>query len=223
MFSPDLVLFDFDGLLADTEPAHMAAYDDVFTLLGIPAKSNPAQWVGRSTRDILEEVIRQTGTPLSLEHIRAEKRKLLLKRLPNSPLMPHAYDVLRSFHGLFKLGLVTSSTSAEVGPIATRQGIDRFFDVRVFFDDVPRAKPFPDPYLAALQKAGLAAEAAVALEDSQRGVESAKAAGVFCIAVPNDFTRAQDFSAADRVAQDLRDAQQIILAMAERSPNVVSR
>lgn len=212
MTTSRLVLFDFDGLLADTEPAHMQAYDDVFGLLGIPAKSQPAQWVGRCTKDILEDVIRETGTTIPLEHIRSEKRKLLLKRLHESPLMPGAFDVLQRLSPFATLAIVTSSSMAEIDPIMTRHRLHPFFSFRVCFDDVTRVKPFPDPYLAALAKTSLAASNVLALEDSQKGIESAKAAGIFSIAVPNVFTRSQDFSLADYVADDLLDAEEFMMS-----------
>jgi len=204
------VLFDFDGLIADTEPAHMQAYDDVFSLLGIPAQSKPAEWVGRSTRDILQEVIRETGTTIPLERIRAEKRALLLKRLQESPLMPHVSGVLRRFQRVATLGIVTSSTSAEIEPILSRHGLSPFFSFKVCFDEVAQVKPSAEPYLKALQVAGVDAKDAWALEDSSKGVQSAQKAGIRCVAVPNAFTRPQDFSRADYVAQDLQDAEAFI-------------
>ncbi len=210
MVTSRLLLFDFDGLLADTEPAHMRAYDDVFAFLGIKAQSKPDQWVGRSTKDILEEVIRETGTTIPLDHIRSEKRKLLHKRLFDSPLMPHSVEVLQRLRRFATLALVTSSSMAEIDPIMTRHCLHPFFSFRICFDDVTRVKPFPDPYLAALAKTRLAASDVLALEDSQKGVESAKAAGISCIAVPNVFTRSQDFSRADYVADDLLDAENFI-------------
>ena len=78
-------------------------------------------------------------------------------------------------------------------------------------DEVPSKKPAPDVYLLALERLGLAPEAAVALEDSRNGLLSAKAAGVACIVSPSTYTRHEDFAEADAVIAEFDAAGTLLL------------
>ncbi len=206
----DAVLFDFDGLLADTEPAHMRAFDVAFERLGVPAKSKPEEWAGMSTMKILERAVRDSRTAVPLDAIRKTRREALRELLEGSSLMPYARDVLTRLKVRFKLGLVTSSGPEEIGNLLDKLGVTPFFCVRVLWSPGCRPKPAPDLYLKAVSELQLPPKKIVALEDSENGVCAAKAAGIYCVAVPNAFTRRQDFSQADSVADDLLSAEKVI-------------
>lgn len=198
------IYFDFDGLLADTEPMHMKAFDLAFEKLGIAAKSNPEKWVGKSTREILGQVIRDTGTNVSLDEIRKVRRNVFRQISSQARLMPHAKETLAKLSEKHALALVTSSGRNEIGPLLDKRGLTSFFEVMVFAEDVERLKPFPDLYLKAQEKAETVGGFAV--EDSERGVKAAKSAGLFCIAIPNQYTKNQDLTQADWTFTDLKEA-----------------
>ena len=99
--------------------------------------------------------------------------------------------------------MASSSRGAWIQKVLAELGLERQFDATAGGDEVRRAKPDPDVYLLAARRLGAAPEACVALEDSQHGVRSAKAAGMACIAVPSPLTRQMDFSAADLVVGSL--------------------
>ena len=204
------IYFDFDGLLADTEPLHMKAFDLAFEKLGIPAKSDPENWAGRTSKEILSEVTATTKTKVPLETIRQVRRDMFSQLVKNATLMPYAYDILDHAHPRFKIGLVTSSSRTEIDPVLDGYGLHKFFDVVVTWQPDLPAKPDPAMYRKALEFAGTDPKDAVALEDSQRGVAAAKGAGLFCIAVPNDYTLHQDLCLADRVVDNLEQAEKMI-------------
>ncbi|MDP2974118.1 MAG: HAD-IA family hydrolase, partial [Candidatus Diapherotrites archaeon] len=85
------------------------------------------------------------------------------------------------------------------------------FDAIIGAEDCSKSKPHPEPYLKAIKKLGVKPENALALEDSSRGVESAKAAGCKCIAMPNHFTLDEDFSKADLIVKSLAEIDEKIL------------
>ena len=104
-----------------------------------------------------------------------------------------------------KLGMASSSRRKWVNGHLTRLGLIQHFDSIKCADDVQRTKPDPDLYLAALGALGLQGHEAVALEDSPNGIAAAKAAGLFCVAVPNTLTRQLPLDGVDLVLDSLAD------------------
>ena len=104
-----------------------------------------------------------------------------------------------------RTAVASSSRRAWIQKVLARLGLEDQFDAAAAGDEVPRAKPAPDVYLLAARRLGTAPETCVALEDSQNGVRSAKAAGMVCIAVPSPLTRQLDFSEADLVVGSLEE------------------
>ena len=90
-------------------------------------------------------------------------------------------------------------------------GLLQYFDFVLAREDYGKSKPDPEPYLAAVARSGVAPERCVAVEDSARGLTAAKAAGIACIMVPTDFTRALDFSAADKVLGSVQEVADFFL------------
>jgi beta-phosphoglucomutase-like phosphatase (HAD superfamily) len=84
-------------------------------------------------------------------------------------------------------------------------GLLSFFQIIPNAYEVKRGKPYPDIYLAALKDIGLSARECLAIEDTQYGVESAKAAGLICFAIPGEFSKKQNFSKADNVFKNLKE------------------
>ncbi len=103
------------------------------------------------------------------------------------------------------MGVVTSSRRDHFDLIHARSGLRRFFDFVVTGDDVAHTKPNPEPYLKALEVSGRKAGECVAIEDSERGLAAAKAAGLECWVVPHALTRNGDFRSADRVLASLAE------------------
>ena len=106
-------------------------------------------------------------------------------------MLPHVLDVVSSLHGHYRMGIVTSSRRDHFEIIHRGTGLLPYFDFVVTADDCPRTKPCPDPYLRAIEASGVDPAAGVAVEDSERGLEAATAAGLRCVIVPSRLTRTQ--------------------------------
>ena len=201
-------MFDFDGLILDTEEPVYRSWLEVYEAHGeeLPFEKW-VQIVGSTTTGFhpqhhLEE---RLGRPLPKEVLdrRVDRRTELV--LANA-LLPGVVDHLDAarIRGL-KLGVASSSTSDWVRGHLARLGIlDRFQCLRCR-DDVAQAKPAPDLYIAVLGCLGVAASEAIAIEDSPNGVAAAKLAGMRCVAIPNSITARLDFRAADLVVNSLAD------------------
>jgi HAD superfamily hydrolase (TIGR01509 family) len=204
------LLFDFDGLLVDTETPSRRAYEDLYrehghelplekwaTLVGtIGAKFDPDAH--------LEELI---GSPLDRDEITAWRRAREDELCDLEDLRPGIEDYLAEAK---RRGLATAIVSSSTVDWIQRhlQRLERVdgWDAIVAADgDVARAKPAPTLYLEAVERLRVGADEAVAFEDSPNGIAAASAAGILCVAVPNAVTSVLDFSLADLVVASLED------------------
>jgi HAD superfamily hydrolase (TIGR01509 family) len=205
-------LFDFDGLILDTELPSRAGWqmlyrehghelpDDLWaTLVG----TTHAPW---SPMEHLEELV---GAPLPREALNERRYAYELSLIEAEELRPGIVDYLAAArrHGL-KRAIVSSSSRRWVDMHIARFEEALDWDAICTADGDPaRAKPSPTLYLEALRLLGVEAEDAVAFEDSPHGVRAAKAAGIFTVAVPNEVTRGRglDAAGADLLLDSLAD------------------
>ncbi len=194
------IVFDFDGLILDTEEPVYRSWLEVYQAHGeeLPFE-RWVQIVGSTTTGFhpqyhLEE---RLGRPLPkevLDHRIGRRTEMILAQAV-LPGVVHHLDTAREL-GL-KLGVASSSTHEWVEGHLARLGIlDRFACVRCR-DDVANAKPEPDLYISVLECLGVPASEAIAIEDSPNGVAAAKRAGLRCVAIPNSITAQLDLSEAD--------------------------
>jgi HAD superfamily hydrolase (TIGR01509 family) len=148
------------------------------------------------------------------EEINAEVvRRLEDRYREHLPLLPGATDVVESLAARWPLGLASSSNREIIDLVLAVSGLDRLFRATVSSEEVPRGKPSPDVYLEAARKLGAAADRCAAIEDSENGILSAKAAGMRVLAVPNPrFPPAADALAA---------ADAVLASVAEITPGIV--
>ena len=210
------VIFDLDGLLADTERLHCQAYQMTFLEQGITLEELDycEHWV-RFGRGITDWVTLNNLTvdPYSLRLRKSEHYSALL----SSSLRPMdgALELLDALHGEVRLALASSSYRDAINGVLAGLNIARFFDVIVSGLDVPAVKPAPDIFLKAAHDLGVNPEECVVLEDAEKGVLAAYSAGMRCIAVPNDYTRHHDFSKATMVCSSLKEITPTLLRSLE--------
>lgn len=202
------IIFDFDGLILDTEEPIYRSWLEVYEAHGqaLPFE-RWVQIVGSTTAEFnpqqhLEE---RLGRPLSQEVVdrRIARRTELILAQQLLPGIVQHIDAARSL-GL-KLGVASSSTRVWVSGHLGRLGILGRFECVRCRDDVTNAKPAPDLYIAVLDCLGVSPSEALAIEDSPNGVIAAKRAGMRCVAVPNTITASLDLSHADLVIRSLSE------------------
>jgi HAD superfamily hydrolase (TIGR01509 family) len=182
----DAILFDFDGVLADTEPLHYASWAEILRGNGISLdwETYQRRCIGMHDRQMVEFFCSLREPPLSFQELwqRYEaKRSLFLSYARSSPPVPHETAKLVKCLKEYTLGVVTSSDRTEVEPILQEAGLLSDFRLLICGGDVARPKPDPEPYLLARQLLGV--QRALAVEDSEAGVDSARAAGLVVIRV----------------------------------------
>lgn len=194
------LIFDFDGLILDTELPDFESWQEIFIEHGAALPHSAwAPLIGTaSSFDLYDYLEQQAGRPIDRADVRERRRRRFIERVVAQAILPGVEECIAAAkrRGM-KVGLASASSADWVLGHLERLGLHAHFDAVKTAADVERVKPDPALYLAALDALGLAADEAIALEDSPNGIAAAKAAGLFCIAIPNAMTRDLDVSAAD--------------------------
>jgi HAD superfamily hydrolase (TIGR01509 family) len=203
------LLFDFDGLIIDTETPSMASWQEVYREHGqeLPLE----QWVTLvgtigapfDPYGHLEEL----AGPLDRESVLRRRRDHELSLTDVEDLRPGILEYLEDARALgLKTAIVSSSSQDWINRHLVRLERAEHFEAIVAADhDTARAKPAPTLYLEALDQLELGPAEAIAFEDSPNGIKAAKAAGIFCVAIPNPVTATLGFDEADLVLDSLAD------------------
>ena len=203
------VIFDFDGLILETEVPALQAWQEIYQEYGCSLPISVwATRIGTSADafnpyDYLEA---QLGRPIDREHIHRKRSQRRNELVEAQSILPGVEGYIADAKRLdLKLGVVSSSSREWVIGHLSRLGIRTSFDAIKCSDDVQHTKPDPELYHAVLRELDLGAEQAIALEDSPNGILAAKRAGVFCIAVPNPVTRQLPLDQADLHLDSMAD------------------
>jgi HAD superfamily hydrolase (TIGR01509 family) len=202
------IFFDNDGILVDTEHIVAQAAGDVLRSIGYMGNAEDLYRSQCMTKGESFLIPLQKEFSLSDDDI-IRYRKMwsdsYLARLKNASisLLPSVLKTLQTLSDSFPLAVVTASHRIHFDLIHRHTGIQSYFDFILTREDFENSKPHPEPYLTAAAKMQLSPEECLVFEDSQRGVESAKNAGMTCFAIPTEFTKNMDFSSADKVLGSL--------------------
>lgn len=208
---PTAVIFDFDGLLVDTETCMFRAWEALMKpygaevsciqIAGLVGNTEPAtflydQYRNASGMDKTDQYIRNQVLKLAYEFIEAISERDGVKQY-----LDYALE-----HSM-KIGLATSSEYDHYMPILKRLKLDHYFDCFIGEEQViaTRRKPYPDVYLLALQHLGVSAHQAIAFEDSPPGIQAARSAGIPTVVVTNTLTRHLDVSQANIILSSMSE------------------
>ena len=201
------IIFDFDGLILDTETPDYQAWQEVYQAYGL--ELDIEQWGsivggdGASSFEPIDDLDAKVG-PIDREAIRARHRTRDQALIAAQPIMPGVVDYLKAAEARgLRLAIASSSPHSWVDRHLARLGLLDHFDAIVCRDDVERVKPAPDLFLAALAALDLLPDQAIVLEDSPNGVRAARRAGIFCVCVPNPVTRQLPLPETDLVLESL--------------------
>jgi beta-phosphoglucomutase len=196
---PEAVIFDFDGILVDSEPMHHRAFTEVLDPLGMGFawKEYVEIYMGFDDRDAFREAFRAKGIDLddaNLAKLVAAKSEAFLRGLRDGvTAYPGAVSLIESLQAAGRpLALCSGALRTDIDPILAQLGLARCFDVIVSADDVRRSKPDPESYALAFARLSeryatllTVPEKTIAVEDTPSGIRSAKGAGLQVLAVTN--------------------------------------
>ncbi|MEQ9453788.1 MAG: HAD family phosphatase [Phycisphaeraceae bacterium] len=201
------IVFDFDGLMLDTETPQYLAWRELFRRHGheLPIE----RWVDVLGRpewsfDFHAHLEELAGLRLDRERLTAERRSATRDLIDEADLLPGVRDLVeRAVARGLKLAVASGSDRPWVAGYLERHGLLGSFPVLVTREETTTHKPGPEPFAEACRRLGVAPGHALALEDSPNGIASAHAAGLYAVAVPNEVTRDQTFPGAAMVLATL--------------------
>ena len=217
------VVFDFDGVIANSEPLHLQAFQDVLSDAGIALSDADyyAHYLGFDDAGVFRAVDRARGarwTTSDIDVLVARKAvRLEALEQHTSLLFPGAADVIRRIAAVVPIAIASGARGEEIRRLLDREQLTTLFSAIVAAEDTPASKPAPDPYLRAVASIGAAHGVSVpprdcvAVEDSGWGLESARAAGLRTVAVTTSYS-ASELAVADRVITSLPELTLDLLA-----------
>ena len=194
----EAILWDNDGVLVDTECLFFESTRTVLASIGIPLSLPQFLDLSmRQGRSALDLAIEQGWEKQEVSTLKRKRDVLYSDMLRNQTrVLPGVAETLQKLHGRMRMAVVTSSQRQHFDVMHSATGLMRYFEFVLAREDYRETKPNPEPYLLALERLGLMADHCVAVEDSERGLAAARAAGLRCLVIPNHMTRSCNFQGA---------------------------
>ena len=202
-------ILDFDGLLADSEPFHYKAYNEVFERYGhtLNKKEYWIEWTSKG-KGIAGEIERH-NLKLDVDPVELRKQKFeVYTQFCESgeiKLFPDAIDLVKKLASNHKLAIASGSWATDIRHILRNAGALELFPVILGKESAKREKPFPDIFLNAAEKLGCSPVECFVLEDALKGLNAANEADIPCIILQNELNRNIDFKNAEMVFPSLAD------------------
>lgn len=211
------VIFDFDGIIVDTEPLHYRAFQEILIPMGLGYSwaDYLRCYIGYDDRDAFRNTFLAAGRTLDDGGLEAliEEKGAAFQRIIASGVKPYpgVVELVRSIAGNLPLGLCSGALPSDIEPILRHLGIAHSFDVIITAADVRASKPDPESYalavtglISAYPDKEIMAGSCLAIEDTPAGITSAKDAGLRVMAVTNSYPE-KELTGADRVVASLAD------------------
>jgi HAD superfamily hydrolase (TIGR01509 family) len=210
------VLWDNDGVLVDTEGLYFRATQTVLQTVGISLTPDQFKEISLRRGESTFKLAAEAGIgAVEIACLRANRDRIYAKYLAaESCVIDGVEEVLRSLHGQVRMGVVTSTRRTHFEITHAKSGLPKYLDFVITHEDYQHTKPHPDPYLTAIARHGLRPEECIVVEDSERGLASATAAGLPCLIVLSEWTKDGDFRGARRVLESIRDVPDEVLGLA---------
>lgn len=210
------VLWDNDGVLLDTEGLYFRATMEVLRSVGIDLTPEQFKEISLRRGASTFQLAAQRGVPTEqIACLRAERDRRYSELLgAQSRVVEGVEEVLRLLHGTVRMGIVTSSRRDHFDIAHAKGGLLRHFDFILTREDYEHTKPHPEPYLTAMKRHSLVPDQCIVVEDSERGLASARAAGLDCLIVLSEWTKDGDFSQACKVLRSISEVPDEVLRRA---------
>jgi HAD superfamily hydrolase (TIGR01509 family) len=203
------LIFDFDGVIIDSETPEYLTWKHIFAQYGVNLTLQiweTGLGTSASAFNPLDFLESSLNHPVDREKLRNQHRSTCLEMISHMPILP---GIQKFISQALELGIhtaIASSSNCEwISSNLHRLGLSEQIQVTCTGDEVSTVKPSPELYLLALSRMGIKPQEAIAIEDSPNGIRAAKAARIFCIAIPNPVSKDLDLSSANLIAPSLAD------------------
>lgn len=207
------IFWDNDGVLVDTEHLYFEASREALRQVGIELRlaqfAHISLGLGKSSLCLAAQQGISDNTLAALRQYINQRYAELLQN--GATPIEGASETLKALHGKVAMAIVTSSRRDHFDLIHRNNGLLGFFDFILTREDYQYSKPNPEPYLKALEISGLRAEECLVVEDTRRGFEAARQAGLRCVVMPNRLASDNDFNEAFQVIRKLQELPPLVL------------
>lgn len=204
------LIFDMDGVIVDSEPLHLLAYQELFGGFRLPytAEQN-SEFLGCKDLHMCEILIERHQLPLNAPDMVLQKEEILTRLLQTqAAARPGLFEILQKAKALnIPRAIASSATLATINVVVDVLKIRDYFQTLTSGEEVQHGKPAPDVFLLAAKRLGLLPQHCLVIEDTYNGIKAAKAAGMFCVAIPCAETKHQDHSLADLNLESLLEIE----------------
>ena len=213
MSGVNTVIFDFDNIIADSEPYHFKAYQKVFLDEGHTLDRDEywEEWTFRGGG--AEGEISRHGLDLDPDYIRSRKDPIYSEwcRSGEIEIFPEALEIIRTLDRKgYSMAVASGSYSHDILSIIDGRGLGKYFRAVIGKDMVENRKPDPETYLKAMEELAVDPSECLVIEDAVKGIISAHTAGIKAIGVRTEVTEGLDLSGADLVAENLSELRRLI-------------
>ena len=212
-------IFDLDGIIADSEHFSEEAGIKVWARYGVRmTRKERKEAIGRRVEEIFEDMLKARNLKMSIPKLVKEKDAIFNKIIKGTmkPIR-NSIELVKSLKEKgYEVAIATSSHTIKMDAELKELGIDHLFDVKINGDHIKKGKPNPEIFLVAAKKLGVMPEECAVIEDAEYGVQAAKNAGMYAIALHSPNSPNQDLSKADMVVDDLAEVQEHISDLASR-------
>ncbi len=205
----NLVIFDVDGVILDSEPLHYNAKVEILRSYGLNETFDLKEYIGKPNKDLWSKIIKENHLDIEPGDLEMQQFNLILKYIENDHITPTKglVELLTTLKKLnICLAIASSSNRYYVNHILNYLGLNQYFAHTVTGDEVSFQKPYPDIYKKILSISGIPACNAVAIEDSTSGVQAAVSAGIKCLGYQNLSSGMQNLSLADYTINEIGQA-----------------
>lgn len=196
------VIFDFDGIIVDTEPIHFRAFQSILEPLGLGYSWDEylEKYIGFDDRDAFRDAFSSAGTVLDDKMLAdlINRKAEFFERIVRQGVQPYpgVIDLVKALSGNLPLGLCSGALRRDIMPILEQFGLQKAFDAIVTADDVQASKPDPESYILSIkrltevfQPSNILPRECIAIEDTPAGILSAAGAGLQVLAVTNSYEK----------------------------------
>jgi HAD superfamily hydrolase (TIGR01509 family) len=181
-------LFDFDGTVADTMPAHLDAWNKALKVHNLTlSREQHLEWAGRPTRQILQLLNEKHGTGIEPDAFMRAKEVDYLASISQVRAIASVVSIIEHYTGKIPMAVVSGSRRKPVELTLTQLGLAKYFEVLVCAEDYVKGKPDPDCFLLAAAHLKVEPQECLVFEDASLGIEAAKRAGMACLRVTDQY------------------------------------
>lgn len=212
--SVQAILWDNDGVLVDTEHIYFRVTRAVLEEAGVSINARDYRIHFLTGSGGAWHLAAERGfSDADIQDMRRRRDDLYAGALKSSDVaIDGVRDVLEALKTSLRMAVVTSARRRHFEIIHERTGFLPSFEFTLAREDYKHSKPDPEPYLTAVARLGLPADACLVIEDSERGLRAATAAGLRCWVIPTELTRAGNLSAADRILTSVSEVPRLLPA-----------